>query len=158
MTNSPNLRFRGDASLSTWLARIAINEARRRQRQRGRTVHIDALDSASQTSDAQIHLVAITRDQDRERATARHQIRILLERAIDDLPKTFCKVFVLRDVVHRIKRITPPSWAAERISLAVVLRKHLFRQRAGSKGRKQYGKRRWRRGEEKQSRQQGEAD
>jgi hypothetical protein len=43
MTNSPNLRFRGDASLSTWLGRIAI------------------------------------------------------------------------------KRITPPSWAAERISLAVVL-------------------------------------
>jgi RNA polymerase sigma-70 factor, ECF subfamily len=90
--------FRGDASLSTWLARIAINEARRRQRQQRRTVHIDVLDSASQTSLAQIHLSAITRDQDPERATAQHQIRMLLERAIDDLPEAFRRVFVLRDV------------------------------------------------------------
>jgi len=36
--------------------------------------------------------------QDPERATARHQFRILLERAIDDLPEAFRTVFVMRDV------------------------------------------------------------
>src|SRR5215207_6543838 len=39
--------FRGDASLSTWLTRIAINEALRRRRQRRRIVRLDDLDSAT---------------------------------------------------------------------------------------------------------------
>jgi predicted DNA-binding protein (UPF0251 family) len=40
----------------------------------------------------------IAPDQDPERATAQHQIRILLERAIDDLPEAVRTVFVMRDV------------------------------------------------------------
>jgi RNA polymerase sigma-70 factor, ECF subfamily len=40
----------------------------------------------------------IAPDQDPERATAQHQIRILLERAIDDLPEAFRTVFVMRDI------------------------------------------------------------
>jgi RNA polymerase sigma-70 factor (ECF subfamily) len=91
--------FRGDASLSTWLTRIALNEARQRHRRRHRVVSLDILDSTSGHPDAQIHRSPmIAPDQDPERATAQHQIRILLERAIDDLPEAFRTVFVMRDV------------------------------------------------------------
>jgi RNA polymerase sigma-70 factor (ECF subfamily) len=91
--------FRGDASLSTWLTRIALNEARQRRRRRHRVVSLDILDSISRHPEAQIHRSPmIAPDQDPERATAQHQIRILLERAIDDLPEAFRTVFVMRDV------------------------------------------------------------
>lgn len=91
--------FRGDASLSTWLTRIALNEARQRRRRRHRVVSLDILDSTSGHLEAQIHRSPmIAPDQDPERATAQHQIRILLERAIDDLPEAFRTVFLMRDV------------------------------------------------------------
>ena len=91
--------FRGDASLSTWLTRIALNEALQRHRRRRRVVSLDILDSASGHADAQIHRSPmIAPDQDPERATAQHQIRLLLERAIDDLPDAFRTVFVMRDI------------------------------------------------------------
>lgn len=91
--------FRGDASLSTWLTRIALNEALQRYRQRRRIVSLDILDSASGPPVAQIRQSPmIAPDQDPERATAQHQIRTLLERAIDDLPEAFRTVFVMRDI------------------------------------------------------------
>ena len=37
-------------------------------------------------------------DQDPERATAQHQLRRFVERAIDDLPEAFHTVFVMRDI------------------------------------------------------------
>jgi RNA polymerase sigma-70 factor (ECF subfamily) len=37
-------------------------------------------------------------DQDPERATAQHQLRRFVERAIDDLPEAFRTVFVMRDI------------------------------------------------------------
>jgi len=91
--------FRGDASLSTWLTRIALNEALQRYRQRRRIVSLDILDSASGHPVAQIRQSPmIAPDQDPERATAQHQIRTLLERAIDDLPEAFRTVFIMRDI------------------------------------------------------------
>jgi RNA polymerase sigma-70 factor (ECF subfamily) len=44
--------FRGDASLSTWLARIALNEARQRRQRQWRTVHF--IDAAIDPADMQI--------------------------------------------------------------------------------------------------------
>jgi RNA polymerase sigma-70 factor, ECF subfamily len=91
--------FRGDASLSTWLTRIALNEALQRRRRRRRTVHLDVIDAARDRADMQIdRSPMIAPDQDPERATAQHQIRSFLERAIDDLPEAFRTVFVMRDV------------------------------------------------------------
>ena len=92
--------FRGDASLSTWLTRIALNEAlQRRRRRRRRTVHLDVIDAARNRADMQIdRSPMIAPDQDPERATAQHQIRRFLERAIDDLPEAFRTVFVMRDI------------------------------------------------------------
>jgi RNA polymerase sigma-70 factor, ECF subfamily len=91
--------FRGDASLSTWLTRIAFNEALRRRRQRRRIVRLDDLVSAIGCSEKQFDKSTMTApDLDPERATAQHQIRSVLERAIDDLPDSFRTVFVMRDI------------------------------------------------------------
>jgi RNA polymerase sigma-70 factor, ECF subfamily len=91
--------FRGDASLSTWLTRIAFNEALRRRRQRRRIVRLDDLVSAIGCSEKQFDKATMTApDLDPERATAQHQIRRILERAIDDLPDAFRTVFVMRDI------------------------------------------------------------
>jgi RNA polymerase sigma-70 factor, ECF subfamily len=91
--------FRGDSSLSTWLTRIALHEALQRQRRRRRVVSLEVLDSASQQPDAKIHRSPmIAPDQDPERATAQHQIRTLLERAVDDLPEALRTVFVMREI------------------------------------------------------------
>jgi RNA polymerase sigma-70 factor, ECF subfamily len=91
--------FRGDSSLSTWLTRIALNEALRRHRQRRRIVRLDDLDSATGCSEMQFDKSTMTAaDLDPERATAQHQIRSVLERAIDDLPDAFRTVYVMRDI------------------------------------------------------------
>jgi RNA polymerase sigma-70 factor, ECF subfamily len=79
--------FRGDASLSTWLTRIAINEALKRRRRR-RIVDLDVIDAARDGADMQNYGSSmIAPEQDPERATPQRQLRRFLERAIDDLPE-----------------------------------------------------------------------
>lgn len=91
--------FRGEASLLTWLTRIAINEARERLRRRKRqTVPLDQVDLA-QASGA--YIVTFPGGQpisNPETEAARAQIRLLLERAVDGLSEPFRLVFILRDV------------------------------------------------------------
>jgi RNA polymerase sigma-70 factor, ECF subfamily len=92
-------RFRGAASLRTWLTRITLNEAVRRRRRRRAMLDLDALHAAQERSRKALHSSSlIAGDRDPERAVAHGQIRKLLERAIDDLPPTFRIVFVMRDV------------------------------------------------------------
>jgi hypothetical protein len=65
----------------------------------GRHRHLDVIDAARNRADMQIdRSPMIAPDQDPERATAQHQIRRFLERAIDDLPEAFRTVFVMRDI------------------------------------------------------------
>lgn len=90
--------FRGDASLSTWLTRIALNEALQRRRRRRRTVHLDVIDAAPHCAVQIDRSPMVAPDQDPERTTAQHQLRRFLERAIDDLPEAFRTVFVMRDI------------------------------------------------------------
>jgi len=90
--------FRGDASLSTWLTRIALNEALKRRRRRRRTVPLEVIDIAPHCAVQINQSPMVAPDQDPERATAQHQLRRFLERAIDDLPEGFRTVFVMRDI------------------------------------------------------------
>jgi len=78
-------QFRGDSSVGTWLVRIAMNQALGRIRSRKPTVDLDATAHASA-------------DPDPETLMARHELRSLIERAIDDLPDAFRSVFVARIV------------------------------------------------------------
>lgn len=90
--------FRGEASLATWLGRIALNEAYGRLRRRRATVDIDDMDL---TEDVVSNVVAFPgpgAGEDPLASAERSQLRRLLERAIDALPEGFRLVYLLREV------------------------------------------------------------
>ncbi|MDG4855310.1 MULTISPECIES: RNA polymerase sigma factor [unclassified Mesorhizobium] len=87
--------FRGDASLSTWLSRIVINEALGRLRKKKRIV------AMPENPDAQIIRFPLNSSDlnpgdDPERTMAQRQILGLVERATDSLPDVYRTVFVAR--------------------------------------------------------------
>jgi RNA polymerase sigma-70 factor (ECF subfamily) len=89
--------FRGEAAFSTWLTRIAMNEALGRLRRRRPTV--DWQTYSENRREAEIISFPVSASGgDPERAMARSEIGQLLERAIDALPDTFRSVFVARIV------------------------------------------------------------
>ena len=90
--------FRGESSLATWLARIALNEAYGRLRRRRQTMEIERLDAAAQAPGRVVAFPNRFGGEDPAAAAAREQLRRLLERAVDDLPEAFRVVFVLREV------------------------------------------------------------
>jgi RNA polymerase sigma-70 factor (ECF subfamily) len=94
--------FRGEASLSTWLTRVVLNEALGRVRRKRPTVEFDAVEATSSDGAAQrvVQFPPFTGDGegDPERAAARREVGHLLKRVIDDLPEPFRVVFVMRAV------------------------------------------------------------
>ncbi|MBB5704744.1 RNA polymerase sigma-70 factor (ECF subfamily) [Sphingopyxis panaciterrulae] len=91
--------FAGRSSLSTWLTRIAINEAlgRARAAQRRRR-RLDAT-SVVDLNDYRNSLMRGSMQGDKPDAElARGQIRAMMEAAIERLPQEFRTVFVLREV------------------------------------------------------------
>jgi len=91
--------FRGEAQLSTWLTRIAVNEALGRLRRRRLTVGLKDIDAINDQGEARvIYLPSARQDGDPEAAAARAEVRRMLERAVDELPTSFRTVFVLRDI------------------------------------------------------------
>ncbi len=92
--------FRGEASLSTWLTRITLNEALGQLRRRRPTVGLEAVDAIDDgRGEARVVSFPAARGEgDPEAATARAQVRRMLERAIDELPEPFRVVLVMRDV------------------------------------------------------------
>jgi RNA polymerase sigma-70 factor (ECF subfamily) len=85
-------QFGGNARWSTWVCRIAINEALARIRQRGRFVSIDAA-SEDAMSD-----VSKGPNLDPERAAAGRELGHLVEHAIDGLPDIYRSVLILREI------------------------------------------------------------
>ena len=73
--------FRGESKLSTWLVRIAANEALMRRRKKTRTAEVVPIDAATEVSTE-------------ERGDS--MLRRLLENRIDALPDGYRAVFVLR--------------------------------------------------------------
>jgi RNA polymerase sigma-70 factor (ECF subfamily) len=90
--------FRGEASLSTWLTRIVLNEANGRLRQRRPQVDIAMLEAAAQEDTRVVAFPSRFGSEDPAAAAARAQIRGLLEHAIDELPEAFRIVFIMREV------------------------------------------------------------
>lgn len=91
--------FRGEAQFSTWLTKIALNEARGRMRRRRKTTGLEEVDMQTKTGAWQVlqfpgSLAAV----DPEIEFSRSQARRHLENAVDDLPDDFRAIFVLRDV------------------------------------------------------------
>jgi RNA polymerase sigma-70 factor, ECF subfamily len=91
--------FRGGAAFSTWLARIAINEALGRIRKSRRYIFSDDLKEYEKYSeDAVVTFPMNSHMPDPESETVRRQIREMLTAAVDRLPEGFRIVFILRDI------------------------------------------------------------
>lgn len=89
--------FRAESKLSTWLVRIAVNEALGRSRRK--SAQIIPLEAAMMSSDHDTQS-ALTEAPDRgpEQSVERVQIRALIEARIDLLPEMFRSVFMLRAI------------------------------------------------------------
>jgi RNA polymerase sigma-70 factor (ECF subfamily) len=87
--------FRGDASLATWLARIAMNEALGRLRRQRPSVDVN--DLAPGVLEAQIIPFPLAAaSEDPEKSMAQREIQQVVEHAIDELPEAFRIVFITR--------------------------------------------------------------
>jgi len=86
--------FRGDSSLSTWLSRIAVNEALGRLRRQRPAVELDALPQGA--LEAEIIQFPLSAAADPEKSMAQREIQAVVEHAIDELPEAFRLVFITR--------------------------------------------------------------
>ena len=87
--------FRGDSSLATWLARIAMNEALGRLRRHHPSVEWSTLEPGF--LEAQIIQFPVSAgSEDPEKTMAQREIQQVVEHAIDDLPEAFRIVFITR--------------------------------------------------------------
>lgn len=91
--------FRGESAFSTWLTRIALNEALDRKRRERPGVDLAELDQIGQRDatayvGAPISLVPLPADNE----VMRMELRAALEAVTDELPEGFRLVFVLRDI------------------------------------------------------------
>ncbi len=90
--------FQGLSALSTWLTRIAINEALERQRKfLRRKVRLDSLSQNAHLHPSQATIQVQPADSP-DHAIARKEIRNSLERAIAELPEEFRSALMLREV------------------------------------------------------------
>ena len=90
--------FRGDAKLSTWLARIVANQSLQRLRKRERRAQILPLQQPG-TGEAELEETPdVKTDKGPEAAAAQSEMRRLLESQIDTLPDAYRTVFMLRAV------------------------------------------------------------
>lgn len=77
--------YRGESKLSTWLVRIAVNEALGKLRKKRPTVEIDEQERASEMSNP-------------EDMNAMRELLTVMETCIDELPKNARIVVMLRDI------------------------------------------------------------
>lgn len=87
-------QFRGDSSLSTWLSRIAMNEALGRLRRQKPGVELSELEKSA--TQAQIIPFPLASNDDPEKSMAQREIQHVVEHAIDELPEPFRLVFITR--------------------------------------------------------------
>ena len=95
--------FRGGARLSTWLARIVINESYRLLRKRKSAGVVLPLSPQSDPwgageRDAEEGTMTEASSEQPDTAASRGEVRRLLERNIDALPDQFRTAFILREV------------------------------------------------------------
>jgi RNA polymerase sigma-70 factor (ECF subfamily) len=90
--------FEGRAQLSTWLTRIALNEALGRRRRKRPTAELEQVETAQAGGAELIPFPGAAAALSPEAMTARGEMGRMLERLVDALPEPFRVVFVLREV------------------------------------------------------------
>jgi RNA polymerase sigma-70 factor (ECF subfamily) len=117
--------YRGEARLSTWLARVVANQALMRLRKHARRSAIVplqpglAVDEIDQKAEGSM-------DQEPSRTAGRAEVRRLLESRIDALPGAYRTVFVLRAV----EEYSVPETAAILDIPEATVRSRFFRARS----------------------------
>ena len=89
--------YRGEARLSTWLARVVANEALMRLRKQARRSAIVPLQPGVPVEEIN-QIAEGSMDKEPESAARRAEMRKLLEERIDKLPGAYRSVFMLRGV------------------------------------------------------------
>lgn len=87
-------QFAGEAKFSTWLTKIAVHEALARVRKSGRTEGLDLIPETNVQNTASMTKAI----RDPETQAYDHELRLVLERALNALSPTYRSVFVLRAV------------------------------------------------------------
>ena len=108
--------FRGDSQFSTWLTRIALNEAlgRVRRRRPSRRACRTGRRTSAQGGAVIMFPTSLTPPA-ADCELARRQVREFLEKAVDDLPDAFRTVFILRDIEEMsIEETAEPAVAQAR--------------------------------------------
>jgi RNA polymerase sigma-70 factor (ECF subfamily) len=91
--------FRSDAKLSTWLVRIAVNEALGRLRRQGQGARVIPLTASTDLNDESPEMqMQANPDEQPEQWAMRAQVRQQIEARIDQLPDQYRTVFMLRGV------------------------------------------------------------
>lgn len=92
-----NLRqFAGAARFSTWLVRIAVNEALGRLRRRSRLVSIDEEVEAEVDEKGAVEQAFVQTDPEKRAISS--QVAEVVQAAVDSLPEAYSVVFMLREV------------------------------------------------------------
>lgn len=85
--------FRGDARFSTWITRIAINEALKYLNRRKRYSKLQLVDEHTPMNEHTINSNRTPEDH-----TIQNDFRVLLEEVIDKLPPKYRSVYLMREV------------------------------------------------------------
>ena len=109
--------FRAESKLSTWLVRIAANEALMRRRRRSRSAEVIPLTGMEEPMD---------HAEGPEQAAGRGELRRVLEARIDRLPDDYRAVFVLR----ALEELSVEDAAAALDIPEATVRTRFFRARA----------------------------
>jgi RNA polymerase sigma-70 factor (ECF subfamily) len=126
-------QFRGDATLSTWLSRLVLNECNARRRRTSRRENIVSIVSANH------HMAAYSKvsepGQSPPDLAARAQLRGVLEQKVGELPEGFRVVFVLRTIeemsveeVAAALAISPETVRSRHFRAKGLLRESLARE------------------------------
>ena len=89
-------QFRSDSTLSTWLARVLLNECFGRLRRDARRQNVIPI--VGSHSEIDVDAMPDNESESPDKALLRSQMRKLLECKLDQLPAAFRTVFVLRSV------------------------------------------------------------
>ena len=118
-------KFRGEAKVSTWLARIVANEALQRLRKGKRRDTIVPLRSSDSVEEIN-EIPEGNMSKGPERSAERAEMRRLLEKRIDALPDAYRPVFMLRAV----EELSVEETAAVLQIPAATVRSRFFRARS----------------------------
>jgi RNA polymerase sigma-70 factor (ECF subfamily) len=131
-------QFRRESRFTTWLTRIAVNEALQKRQARKSTVSLDEI------SEAEVRVLphrSYQWHEDPEKLYGKQEVRMMVEDAIRSLPPIYRETFVLRDVeglraeeAAEILGLTLPAIKSRLLRARLLMREALAARLEDSQG------------------------